>query len=71
MGFLGWFLDGGRAGDGGPVLIPILLTSLRHVNRPRSEKLPRCMQNRVPGSFLSSADALGLTVLHKTVAEAL
>src|SRR5215471_14440686 len=31
-GFSWLVLDGGRAGDGGPVLIPILLTSLRHVN---------------------------------------
>jgi hypothetical protein len=71
MGFLGWFLDGGRAGDGGPVLIPILLTSLRHVNRPRSEKLACRMQNDVLGRLLSGPYALRLTVPHKTVAEAL
>jgi hypothetical protein len=35
------------------------------------ENVPRRIQNSGSGSFLSSAEALGLTVLHKTVAEAL
>jgi hypothetical protein len=41
-----------------------------HVNRSCSEKLPRRIQNSRQGGFLSSAYALGLTVPHKTVAEA-
>ncbi len=61
-------LDGGRP-DGGPVSRPILLTSLRHVNRPEGEITPRRIQNDALGSFLSSAYALELTVPHKTVAE--
>jgi hypothetical protein len=35
-----------------------------------AEKLPRRIQISRQGGFLSSADALGLTVPHKTVAEA-
>ena len=47
----------------------ILLTSLRHVNRPEGEILPRRIQNDVVGRFRSSVHALELTVPHKTVAE--
>jgi hypothetical protein len=59
---------------GGPdwracLLIPILLTSFRHVNRQAAEIVPRRTQNGAIGSFLSSAYALELTVPHKTVAE--
>src|SRR5438105_15272769 len=57
--FFGLVFLTARGPGGGPVLIPILLSSLRHVNRPRSEKLPRRIQIDRLGSFLSSPDALG------------
>jgi hypothetical protein len=70
LGFLGLIFLTAAGRDGGPILFPILLTSLRHVNRHCSEKLPRRTQISALGSFLSSPYALGLTVPHKTVAEA-
>jgi hypothetical protein len=48
----------------------ILLTSLRHVNRPEAEISPWRIQNDVLGVSLSTLYALELTVPHKTVAEA-
>jgi len=60
-------MAGGRMA--GLSLTPILLTSLRHVNRPEAEITPRRIQNSALGSFLSTAYALELTVPHKTVAE--
>jgi hypothetical protein len=63
------FLDGGRPGWQACLLVPILLTSLRHVNRSTPEIVARRTQNGAIGSFLSNADALELTVPHKTVAE--
>jgi hypothetical protein len=67
------FLDGGRAERQACLLIPILLTTLRHVNCRRPEIVPRRIQksalDSALGSFLSNAYALGLTVPHKTVAE--
>jgi hypothetical protein len=53
----------------GQSLISILLTSLRHVNRPSGGFAPRRIQNGVLGQLLSSTYALELTVPHKTVAE--
>jgi hypothetical protein len=55
--------------NGKPVSSRILLTSLRHVNRPEGEISPRRIQNDVLGVFLSTVYALELTVPHKTVAE--
>jgi hypothetical protein len=57
------------AGAGLPVSHLILLTSLRHVNRPEAEITPRRTQNDVLGVILSTVYALELTVAHKTVAE--
>jgi len=71
MSFIGLFLDGGRAGDGGPVLVPILLTSLRHVNRSAAKTCRAAFKKAEAAASLTSPEALGLTVLHKTVAEAL
>jgi len=56
---------------GGPVLNPILLTSLSHVNRHEHQIVLRRTQNGALGSFLSNGGALRLTVAHKTVAERL
>jgi hypothetical protein len=42
---------------------------LRHVNLPEGLATTRRIQNDALGGFLSSAYALELTVLHKTVAE--
>jgi hypothetical protein len=54
---------------GGPVSPFILLTELRHVNRPGAEISPQRIQNSVAGGFESSAHAFELTLSHKTVAE--
>jgi hypothetical protein len=54
---------------GGPISPFILLTELRHVNRPKAEISPQRIQNGVAGGFESSVHALELTVSHKTVAE--
>jgi hypothetical protein len=60
--------DGGRR-IGRPVSHSILLTELRHVNRPEAEISLRRIQNDVLGVFVSTVYALKLTVPHKTVAE--
>jgi hypothetical protein len=64
---LRFWLGGRRIGR--PVSLLILLTSLRHVNRPEAEISPRRTQNDVLGVSISTVYALELTVLHKTVAE--
>jgi hypothetical protein len=51
-----------------PLSFAILLTSLRHVNRPEAGFTPQRIQNSVLGSFASSKYAPQLTVPHKTVA---
>jgi hypothetical protein len=64
---LRFWLGGRRIGR--PVSRLILLTSLRHVNRPEAEISPRRTQNDILGVSISTVYALELTVLHKTVAE--
>jgi hypothetical protein len=61
-------VDGGRR-IGWPVSYLILLTELRHVNRPERKIAPQRIQNGALGGFGSSLHALELTVAHKTVAE--
>jgi hypothetical protein len=67
-----WLVSRRRAGRGWRASLNCYpVNVVEACQRPRSEKLSRRMQNRAPGRLLSSPDALGLTVLHKTVAEAL
>jgi len=60
--------NGGRR-IGRPLSHAILLTELRHVNRPGAEISLRRTQNDILGVFVSAVYALKLTVPHKTVAE--
>jgi hypothetical protein len=44
----------GAGENGSPVSDRILLTSLRHVNRPAAEFIPQRIQNSVLGAFAST-----------------
>jgi hypothetical protein len=64
-------LEIGNRQNGRPVSRPILLTSLRHVNRSKAGITLRRIQFDFVGRFLSNRNAPELTVAHKTVAEPL